>query len=245
MLKRIMALFALAPVVLVLACSGSGGGDVTGSGTTEISISDGTATEGEAVRFIVTLSKKAAANVTFSYSTVAVSAQESSDYTTAAGGNSIRVGSTADTIDVPTIDDAVVESTETFTVGLASVVNAFISEGTGIGSILDNDGGAVSVLFSFDIRPILLNRCATAGCHGTGSSSGGYSMGNATYSEVRPAVGDHGAIISAGDADASNLYLKTTTTPPFLALMPLGRTPLSIADQGKIRDWINEGAIDN
>jgi hypothetical protein len=244
-MRTIQVLLAVAAAYLMLSCSGSGGGDVTGSGSKELSISDGTATEGDSVRFIVTLSGRAAANVTFSYSTVSVSAQDGSDYDATSGRNTISVGSTADTLTVATIDDAEIESPENFNIKLTSVVNATISRGTGIGSILDNDGGTVSVLYSSDIRPILLNRCAIAGCHGTGSSSGGYTMGNATYSEVRTAAGDHGAIISAGDAATSNLYLKTTANPPFLGRMPLNRTPLSTADQEKIRNWINEGAVDN
>ncbi|MEE8149095.1 MAG: hypothetical protein V3T75_01465, partial [candidate division Zixibacteria bacterium] len=81
---------------------------------------------------------------------------------------------------------------------------------------------------------------------GTGFTSGGYSMGTAAWSQVRNAIGNHGAIIIAGNASASNLYLKTTSNSrPFGAQMPFGESPLSSAQQIAIRDWINQGALNN
>ena len=99
--------------------------------------------------------------------------------------------------------------------------------------------------YGSDVRPILVASCAISACHGTGFTSGGYSMGTAAWSQVRNAIGNHGAIIIAGNASASNLYLKTTTNPPFLARMPLTGGFLSTTQQNLIRDWINQGALDN
>lgn len=105
---------------------------------------------------------------------------------------------------------------------------------------------ACEVSYAADIQPILSSRCAIPVCHGAGWSSGGYTMGGgAPYTTVRNAVGLHGPIIVAGNASTSNLYLKTTIIPPFLTRMPFGGPFLSDAEQALIRDWINQGAMDN
>lgn len=102
------------------------------------------------------------------------------------------------------------------------------------------------VSYASDVQPIIDNWCAVPGCHGSGSSSGGFSMGaGAPYSTVRNAVGFNGAIIVAGDAASSNLYLKTTPTPPFGGRMPSGGPFLSTEQQDLIRYWIDQGANDN
>ncbi len=104
---------------------------------------------------------------------------------------------------------------------------------------------AQAVSFANNVRDILTTRCATSGCHGLGSSQGGFTMGNVTWSEIRNGAGNHGAVLVAGNAASSNLFLKTTSNPPFGARMPADGTTLSTADQTAIRDWINQGALDN
>ena len=104
---------------------------------------------------------------------------------------------------------------------------------------------AQAVSFANNVSDILTARCATSGCHGLGSSQGGFTMGNVTGSEIRNGTGNHGAVLVAGDASASNLFLKTTANPPFGARMPDDGTTLSTLDQNTIRDWIDQGALDN
>lgn len=105
---------------------------------------------------------------------------------------------------------------------------------------------ACQISYAADVQPILSSRCAIPACHGSGFLSGGFSMEDgAPYNIVRNAVGIHGPIIVAGNAAASNLYLKTTATPPFLSRMPLVGGFLSDAEQALIRDWINQGAANN
>ncbi len=241
-MKKLLGLIFLIALTLGLACSDSGE-DIIGSTDPTLSVSDDSVTEGEELRFIVTLSAVSDEDVSFSWGTVNGTATLA-DYDTDAGTDTIFAGATADTIDITTIDDAIVENSETITIGLGSAVNATIAAGSGTGTILDNDASAVS--FASDVRPILVDNCAVSGCHGSGSSQGGFSFGTLTYDDVRDASGFNGAIISAGDASSSSLYTKTTSSPPFGGRMPSGGRPaLSTADQEKIRDWINEGAIDN
>jgi hypothetical protein len=107
-------------------------------------------------------------------------------------------------------------------------------------------GSAPTAEFSAFVQPLISNRCAVPGCHGAGSNSGGYSFGsNPSHSTVVNASGDHGAIVVPGDASSSNLYLKTTSSPPFGSRMPFGGPFLSTDEQNALRDWINAGAPDN
>jgi hypothetical protein len=51
-----------------------------------------------------------------------------------------------------------------------------------------------------------------------------------------------------GFADSSALYIAVTPRYAELGIagrMPFGRTPLSVVNQNKIRDWIDQGAKDN
>jgi hypothetical protein len=93
---------------------------------------------------------------------------------------------------------------------------------------------------------VLQNSCAKAPCHGVGGSAGGWTMGDADYATLLAASGTNGQVIQAGNAAASNLYLKTTSNPPFGSRMPADGPPfLSLEDQEKIKDWIDQGAQDN
>jgi hypothetical protein len=54
-------------------------------------------------------------------------------------------------------------------------------------------------------------------------------------------------LVVPSDADASALFGKLTEFPPPVgrSRMPLGTGPLSSADLGLLRDWINQGALNN
>ncbi len=111
---------------------------------------------------------------------------------------------------------------------------------TGGGGLID------TVSFATDIAPLITgNSCLNSGCHGNGSSTGGFSFGSASYNAVMSASGTNGSLIIAGNAASSNFYLKLTATPPFGSRMPLGRTALSTTELDKIKAWINDGALDN
>ena len=94
-----------------------------------------------------------------------------------------------------------------------------------------------AVLFSSQIQPILTNNC-TSGCHSPGGISAFMNLtaGNAYASLVPQRV-------TAGNSVSSLLYQRVSgaMTPQ----MPLGRTPLSNADQALIKTWIDQGALNN
>ena len=122
-------------------------GDTTGHGTIvdddlpALSIDSVTVAEGETAGFKVTLSHAPAADVTVTATTADGTAVAPGDYTSNSATVTIKAGTTSAGFDVVTIDDAVDEPDETFTVTLSAPSGAAIKPGagTGTGTIGDND----------------------------------------------------------------------------------------------------------
>lgn len=92
--------------------------------------------------------------------------------------------------------------------------------------------------FQTDIKPILTKYGCT-GCHG---GSGGLELGSAVQLVQG---GMHGPAAVPGKADSSIIVMKISSTPPFGDRMPLGGSKVVDEDAQAIKDWINQGAIDN
>ena len=116
-----------------------------GGGTPTIAISDASVTEGNkgstTAMFTVTLSASSTSTVTVAYATANGTAIAGSDYTSASGTLSFAPGQTTMTVAVPVTGDRVDEPDETFTVNLSGPVNGTISDGLGVGTIVDDDAG--------------------------------------------------------------------------------------------------------
>ena len=116
-------------------------------GLPTLSISDGSAEEGDEVYFQVTLSKPVAHEVSFTYSTESGTldgqnygnASQSEDYPFTSNNATIYPGSERFEIWIPTFDDAHDEGNETFTVILYYPENATIDDGEGTGTIRNSD----------------------------------------------------------------------------------------------------------
>ena len=125
--------------------SDDGDGDGDGDGSRDVgelptlSIDDATVVEGDLAKFEVTLSEAATAVVMVDYSTVDGTAVARSDYTTTSGTLSFEQGEERKTILVPTVQDATAEETEVFTMQLSSPSGATVANGTGTGTITDDD----------------------------------------------------------------------------------------------------------
>ena len=135
-------------------------------------------------------------------------------------------------------------------IGLLLVISAGCSDSgsptDGGGNGGGNGGTTDTVSFANDVRPILVASCAISACHGSAPIQGGLNMGSATWAQIRAASGNiGGTIVVAGNASSSTLYTKTTSSRPFGSQMPFGEAALSSAQQIAIRDWINQGALDN
>ena len=105
-----------------------------------ISIDDVTAGEGGASHtFTVSLSQDSGRTVKVDYATADGSATAPADYTTKSATLTFAPGQTTKTVTVNTVDDALDEADETFTVGLSNPVLSTIADGSGTGTITDND----------------------------------------------------------------------------------------------------------
>ncbi len=119
---------------------------------------------------------------------------------------------------------------------LRDTINAFVS---------------TPVSFSGQIQPVFTNNCVS-GCHTPGGIGPfplgvGVSYGNivdvvATVSTPGCAGGPYR--VQRSSADSSVLYRRISGTSCG-GQMPQNRPPLSTVDQNLIRDWINQGALNN
>lgn len=108
------------------------------------------------------------------------------------------------------------------------------------------------VLFSTHIQPIFSANCTV--CH----RPGGIALLRGIELQLLEGVSydflvDQPSIqnpdltlVLPGDSSASLLFLKVSSSaPPVGSRMPLNRSPLSQAQINLIRDWIDQGALDN
>ncbi|MBP6770184.1 MAG: cellulose binding domain-containing protein [Reyranella sp.] len=111
-----------------------------------ISIADLSTREGNGEHnhfmFAVTLDKASSGPVTVQYRTVDGSAVGGVDYTAATGTVTFAPGTTSQMIHVDIQGDGVAEADETFTVLLSSPVGATIADGSGTGTIINDDVAA-------------------------------------------------------------------------------------------------------
>ena len=125
----------------------------------DASLNEGTATGGSMV-FTVTLNGSSAQTVSVNYATQDGTALAGSDYTSATGTLTFPPGTASRTVSVPITPDAVVESNETFTLQLSGATNATIADGTGLGTIVNDD---VSTLSSLSINSVSVTEGTGAG----------------------------------------------------------------------------------
>lgn len=113
-----------------------------------ISVSDATVTEGNSGQvnlvFTVTLSAPSALPVTVTYATSNGTATAGSDYEGQTTTVTIQPGQTSAAINVRVIGDAVFEPNETVTLTLSNPVNVTIADGTGTGTITNDDAEAAT-----------------------------------------------------------------------------------------------------
>ncbi len=133
---------------------GQGIGTITNDDSTSISIGDVAVTEGNSgttnASFTVTLAGAVQGGFTVPVSSVNGSAIAPSDYTAVAGGASLTfTGNAGETrqVTVAVVGDTIVEANETFEVqlGTPSVAGVSVSDGTGVGTINNDDSASVAI----------------------------------------------------------------------------------------------------
>ena len=115
-----------------------------------LSIADVSITEGNSssklATFTVTLSKAAAGSVTFNIATANGTAIAPGDYTArTATAQAIAAGTLTRTFTVSIKGDKTVEPSETYFVNVSSVSGATVADGQALGTIVNDDGAALSV----------------------------------------------------------------------------------------------------
>ncbi len=109
-----------------------------------VTVADGTATEGDKVEFVVTLSAVSGRDVTVDYATSVATGDDATsgtDFTAASGMLEIEAGNRTGTIEVQTTEDDASESAETFTLTIANPDNATLGAKVAAkGTIEDDDG---------------------------------------------------------------------------------------------------------
>ncbi len=85
--------------------------------------------------------------------------------------------------------------------------------------------------------------CGSVSCHGSSSPAGNYPMND--YGSIVDSAGFNGKAVIPGDGANSNLYRKVTINKPFGSRMPLSGDTLTTVQQQLIKEWIDEGALNN
>jgi hypothetical protein len=101
------------------------------------SVSEGNG--GASLRFPVTLSRAFTVPVTVDFGTANGTAASGSDYRATAGTVTIPAGSTTRNVNVSVLSDKVREADESMSVRLSSPTNATVADGTGAGTIVNDD----------------------------------------------------------------------------------------------------------
>jgi len=146
-----------APANAVLADALGRGLITDDDATPVVSVSNTTVSEGNSgtvdAAFSLSLSRPSSQAVTVSYGTSDGSAVAASDYTTALGEVTFAAGNTAKTVKVAIIPDTVNEPAERFNLDVQSTTNADLGDGTGVGTITNDDRAASKLSFTARKRP--------------------------------------------------------------------------------------------
>ena len=125
---------------------------IADTGQVSLSVADAEAAEGDDVNFEVKLSRKVASGVTFSYQTANDTAEAGvgKDYTAASGELTFAANAKVMTVAVTTLEDALDEPDETFTLKLTAAnlptgVTLEQADATATGTIQDDDTRGVDV----------------------------------------------------------------------------------------------------
>ncbi len=182
-------------------------GTIADDDSATVTIADGSATEGDAITFRLTLDEAVEGGLTVTPNFTDVTATERADYTenTAALTFTGKAGETR-TFTVATIEDTAAEADETFAVRLsvsgtsAAVTAAYTAANAATGTIIDNDSAAVTIADAvagegyaptFTVR---LNKAVSGGLTVTPGFKDGTATKGADYTENRAALSFAGTV---------------------------------------------------
>ncbi|MBI4659152.1 MAG: hypothetical protein HY735_09945 [Verrucomicrobia bacterium] len=173
-----------------------------------LAIADATVSEGAGTAaFTVSLSVASTQTITVNYSTADGTANAGADYTAIPSATlTFLPGELSKTISVSILDDALGEPSETFFVQLSGAVNATISDGIAVGTIVDNEGPP----------PICLAVTPSSGSSGTLLTVSGTGLGSVNQVALVPDIGTPISISSFAALSDTQLQILVLDLSPDL-----------------------------
>jgi hypothetical protein len=95
-----------------------------------------------------------------------------------------------------------------------------------------------SVYFENDVLPLIIGNCGMSGCHDAATASDGVILDS--YENIM-STGE----VRAGRPDNSEIYEKISENDPADRMPPPPANALSSEQMALIRDWIDQGALNN
>ena len=202
-----------------------------------VTVADGTASEGDKVEFVVTLSAVSGRDVDVDYATSVATgdgAVSGTDFTAASGTLTIEEGDETGTIEVQTTEDSTEEEDETFTLTISDPANATLGTKTAAkGTIEDDDGTLTPTNCTLNTGDVWCGAVTvgtqTAGTittgHGfssiTGDSFGTLTdnSGNQTFTYGTQTYVVSRVVVGAGSNLAGILEFRVERSSPFDAVL--------------------------
>ena len=165
-----------------------------------VSISDASASEdGGFLQFTVSLSEPSDGSVAIAYETANGSATASSDFWGKTGTMTFNAGEQVRYITVDLIDDANFEGTENMFLNITSVTNASITDGQGVGTIIDDDPEPLPTVS-------IANASATEGKLNTkGKNAGTPQLTNMTFTVTLSAASNQAVTVNYSTVDGTRV----------------------------------------
>lgn len=141
------------PVGASISASAANGTIIDDDGAPAVSVTGGSAAEGQGLVFNVTLAQASGKTVTVVYATTGVgTATAGLDYTPVSGTLTFAPGITQQSVTVPTLGDILLEGNETFQLALSSPTNANLGAATAQGTIVDVPPAGISGYVYVDLN---------------------------------------------------------------------------------------------
>ncbi|MDB9491443.1 Calx-beta domain-containing protein, partial [Dolichospermum circinale CS-534/05] len=162
------------------------------------------------VIYTVTLSNASTQTITVQYATANGTAIAGSDYTSTTGTLTFNPGVTSQVINIPILNDSLNEANETFTLNLASPINATLGTAkTATTTITDTLSASVTTTLPSGVENLTLT--GTAAINGTGNANNNVLQGNSANNILTGLDGNDTYRFLANTALGTDTITETTT----------------------------------
>ena len=162
------------------------------------------------VTYTVTLSSTSTQTITVQYATANGTAIAGSDYTSTSGTLTFNPGVTSQVINIPILNDSLNEANETFTLNLASPINASLGTAkTATTTITDTLSASVTTTLPSGVENLTLT--GTTAINGTGNAGDNVLQGNSANNTLTGLDGNDTYRFLANTALGTDTITETTT----------------------------------